>query len=69
MSAQHPVHSLRNALEDERLKLVEELAAKGLEATDIIKQLALVQAALTAVRDEIEEHSMHLGGGGEKELP
>ena len=68
MSAQRPVHSLRGALEAERIKLVEKMAATGTPAPDIIQQLAIIQTALTAVREEIEEHSVRSGGGGEREL-
>ena len=68
MSEQYPVHALLSALEAERLKLVKKLAT-GTQATDTVQQLATVQTALTAVREEIDEHSVRVGGGGEKGLP
>jgi hypothetical protein len=64
---QHPVHSLLSTLEAERLKLVKKLAT-GTQAADTVQQLATVQTALTAVREEIEEHSVRVGGGGERGL-
>jgi hypothetical protein len=64
---QYPVHSLRSTLEAERLKLVKRLAT-GTPAADTVQQLAMVQTALTAVREEIEEHNVRVGGGGEKGL-
>jgi hypothetical protein len=67
MSAQYPVHSLRSTLEAERLKLVKKLAT-DVQAADTVQQLAIVQTALTAVREEIEEHSVQVGGGGERAL-
>jgi len=67
MSAQYPVHSLRSTLEAERLKLVKKLAT-DIQAADIVQQIAIVQTALAAVREEIEEHSVRVGGGSEKGL-
>ena len=67
MSAQYPVYSLRSTLEAERLKLVKKLAT-GTQTADAVQQLATVQTALTAVREEIEEHSVRVGGGGERGL-
>lgn len=68
MSSQSPVHAVRAALESERLQLVEKLAADGIQAGDTLHRLAILQMALTAVREEIEKHGVQIGGGGEKEL-
>ena len=68
MSAYHPVHSLCSTLEAERLRLVRKLAAGG-HSADTVQELATVQTALTAVREEIASHSVRLGGGSEDGLP
>jgi len=58
----HPVHALRANLEAARLKAVEALAAaKGAFSTDALRELATLQAALTAVREEIATHGVRLG--------
>jgi hypothetical protein len=60
----HPVHALCTALEVQRLKAVESLAAQtGPLSHESLQQLATLQAALTAVREEIEDHSIRLGWG------
>ena len=59
--------SLRSTLEAERLKLVKRLET-GTQAADTVQQLAIIQTALIAVREEIEEHSVRVGGGGETGL-
>jgi hypothetical protein len=65
----HPVHTLRANLETARLKAVEALAATdGAFSTDRLGELATLQAALTAVREEIEAHGTRLGWGDEDEL-
>jgi hypothetical protein len=64
MTTPHPVHALRTALEGERLKAVETLAAQGGSVSpDALRQLATLQMALMAVREEIETHSIRLGWG------
>ena len=46
----HPVHILRSNLEVARLSAVEALAAtKGAVPIDALRELAVIQAALTAV--------------------
>ena len=66
---QHPVHALRANLEAARLKAVEALAAKeNAIPPDALRELATLQAALTAVREEIEAHSAKLGWGSTAEL-
>ena len=67
MPAQYPVHSLRSTLEAERLNLVKRLAT-GTRAADTVQQLAVIQTALTAVREELEKHSVQVGGGSETGL-
>ena len=63
MSAPHPVHALLAKLEAERLKLVEKLAADGTLSNEAVRELANLQAALTAVREEIEVHDPKVGWG------
>lgn len=65
----HPVHALRANLETARLTAVETLAAKETAILpDDLKELAALQAALTAVREEIESHGGKLGWGPTPEL-
>jgi hypothetical protein len=60
----HPVHALCTALEAQRLKTVETLAAQTSPVSqESLRQLATLQAALTAVREEIADHSIRLGWG------
>jgi hypothetical protein len=69
MTNAHPVHALQANLEAARLKVVETLAAKGGPLIpDALRELALIHAALSAVRDEIETHGVRLGWGNEGEL-
>jgi len=68
MSAPHPVHALLAKLEDERLKLVKKLAADGTLSNEAVAELANLQAALTAVREEIDAHGDRVGWGGEPGL-
>jgi hypothetical protein len=65
----HPVHALRANLETARLKAVETLAVKaGAFSSDAVRDLAALQLALTAVREEIEAHGGKLGWGTTPEL-
>jgi hypothetical protein len=60
----HPVHALCTALEARRLEAVGALAAQINPLTsESLQELATLQAALTAVREEIEAHSIRLGWG------
>lgn len=69
MTKPHPVNALRANLETARLKAVEALAAReGAFSTDALQELATLQGALTAVREEIKAHGLRLGWGGENEL-
>jgi hypothetical protein len=68
MSEPHPVHALLAKLEAERLKLVKKLAADGTLPNEAVRELANLQAALTAVREEMEAHGPQVGWGGETEL-
>ena len=59
----HPVHTLRTNLEVARLSAVETLAAtKGAVPIDALRELAVIQAALTAVREEIQIHGVVWAG-------
>jgi hypothetical protein len=65
----HPVHALRARLEDERLDAVQKLAATSTALNSAaLSELAYLQLALTAVREEIEAHSVKLGWGSEETL-
>jgi hypothetical protein len=68
MATPHPVHALRAKLETERLSLVEKLASSSMVSADALKELATLQAALTAVIEEIEAHGARLGWGSGTEL-
>ena len=69
MTKLHPVHVLKSKLEAARLKVVKTLAAKeGLPAPDALRELATIQAALSAVREEIETHSVRVGWHDKGEL-
>ena len=69
MTNPHPVHTLRANLETARLKAVETLAAtEGTFSADALRELATLQAALTAVSEEIETHGTRMGWGDEDEL-
>jgi hypothetical protein len=61
----HPVHALEASLETARFKAVEELASKGgVPSADDVRHLAALQAALTAVREEIDDHGDKLCWSG-----
>jgi hypothetical protein len=61
----HPVHALEAILETARFKAVEELASKaGVPSNDDVRNLAMLQAALTAVREEIDDEADKRGWGG-----
>jgi hypothetical protein len=66
----HPVHTLRASLETARLKAIKTMAAtEGKFSPDALQELAILQAALTAAREEIEAHDgERLGWGGEDKL-
>jgi hypothetical protein len=69
MSEKLPIHSLAANLESERLKEIQALAAKGgTPSADALQRLASLQAALVAVREEIDAHAMNIGGGSEEPL-
>ena len=53
----------------ERLKEIQALAAKGgTPSADALQKLAFLQAALVAVREEIDAHSVSIGGGSDEPL-
>jgi len=68
MSAPHPIHALLAKLEAQRLKLVKKFAADGTLSNEALRELATLQAALTAVREEIEAHGPKVGWSDETEL-
>ncbi|WP_395664511.1 hypothetical protein [Methylocella sp.] len=66
MTDHAPIHSLRDRLETERLAAVEGLAAGASSAElsgDALARLAALQAALSAVREELEVHGVREGWG------
>jgi hypothetical protein len=64
MTKPHPVQTLEASLETARLKAIEELASTGVAISpDALRDLAAIQAALTAVREEIRAHGEKLGWG------
>ena len=68
MTTSHPVQSLASNLDDKRLQLIEKLAKDKSISADVMKELATVQAALTAVREAIDEHGPRMGWGSDQEL-
>jgi len=64
MTTSHPISILASNLDEKRLQLIEKLATtdKSISA-DVMKELATVQAALTAVREAIDEHGPRNGLG------
>ena len=67
MSATHPVHTLLANLRTRRLDLVQTIAKEGASSSQL-KELAMLQCALMAIREEIEVHAPKLGWGGGHEL-
>lgn len=67
-----PIHALRDNLEAARLQAIQELASTGglgsSASTEALRQVAFIQIALTAVREEIAAHEPRLGGGSEEPL-
>jgi len=69
MSTRAPIHELRAKLETARLQAIEELASKTTTPSiEDLKGLAVLQAALRAVEDEIGAHEVKVGGGTETPL-
>ena len=65
-----PVYVLKARLEKARLEAIEALkkhadSPEGLPE-DLLRRVIDAQIALMAVRDEIERHQPHVGGGGER---
>ena len=68
MTEMQPIHALRALIpEAARLQEVEALAAAE-GAPEGLKTIAHLQAALTAVREEIRAHAVKIGGGSEEAL-
>jgi hypothetical protein len=65
----HPVHALQKHLQAARLQAIEKLAAnEGPVTPDALRDLAALQTALIAVREEIVAHAGKMGWGGAEEL-
>jgi hypothetical protein len=59
VTERHPVHTLSSESEAARLNAVATLAAtQAACSTDALRELATLQAALTAVREESEAHGV-----------
>jgi hypothetical protein len=64
-----PIHDLRANLEARRLKSIEELAKnRNSLPGEAMREIAMLQTVLTAVREEIASHEVRLGGGAESPL-
>jgi hypothetical protein len=61
------LHALCATLETDRLKAVEAMAAGGAPSREALRELATLQAALTAVRESIEEADRPTGDEEELE--
>ena len=69
MTTSTPIRDLRTNLETARIQAVKALAESAGELPiDALQRLAIIQGALTAVREEIESHEVKVGGGGELPL-
>ncbi|HTC26651.1 hypothetical protein [Dyella sp.] len=69
MKPHHSVYVLREKLEDARLKAVETLAAAPDNVSlESLRELSTLHLALTAVRQEINEHGAKAGWGSEQAL-
>lgn len=67
MPSPHPILALRDKLEKARVQAVETLAATTAPSQSDLDDLVRTQAALTAVRETIEEHGTRLGWTGDEE--
>lgn len=64
-----PIHDLRASLEARRLEAIQELAGKRGTLPDVaMREIAILQTVLSAVREEIASHEVKLGGGAENPL-
>ncbi len=64
MTKLHPVHALKAKLQTAQLNAIETLAAKDMAiSADALRELATIQTALTALREEVESHAIKLGWG------
>ncbi len=69
MDNNHPVQALRAKLEDQRLSAIQTLASTDTaDNPNALNELACLQLALTAVREEIEAHSVRFGWGSVEAL-
>ena len=69
MTEHHPIHTLKGNLESARLKAVEKLAASdAVLSPATLEELAIIQAALTAVGEEIEAHATKVAWSSQKAL-
>ena len=67
MSSVHPIRQFCADLEAARIAAVEAASAQGVTSAPALSDLATLQAALTAVRQTIEEHGDRLGWGGDED--
>lgn len=65
-----PVRSLRQRLEEERLSAIDALANHPADTlpADLLRHVADIHLALSAVVDEIDRHAVKVGYGAEEPL-
>jgi len=67
-----PIHALKDTLEAARLQEVQKLASASGAAPSIfdeaLQRVAFLQIALVAVREELADHEVKIGGGSEQPL-
>ena len=68
MTTDQPIHTLRDNLETARLELIHRIASEGTLPADALRELSILQGALTAVREEIASREPRVGFGAEKPL-
>jgi hypothetical protein len=72
MSKRMPIHALKDTLEQARFQAIQVLAPAGgtipVLSDEALRRVALIQSALVAVREEIAEHEVKVGGGAEQPL-
>src|SRR5262249_42635850 len=61
MLTAQPIHTLRDNLEGARLELIQKIASEGALPADALRELSIIQGALTAVRDEIASREPRVG--------
>lgn len=68
MTKDQPIRTLRDKLEMARLELIQRIASDGALLPDALRELSIIQASLTAVREEIASREPRVGFGAENPL-